>query len=370
MLLLLGTIIGAGIFGVPAMIGAWGVLPSLLAFSILTIVVLAMHLLYAEALIVNRNNARLVGQANYFLGKGPAALGGLLQTLQIFGSNLAYVILGGEFLAVLFRLVGLDVPTLFWQMVFWLIGGSFVLYGLPFVSRIETYLTWSLVAVILFLMAALSGNLDFRIVFQTPYAWSFEPYGVFLFALLGVTALPEVADVVNRNREDLRKAIVRGTVLAAILTYGFGAFVWLASSGTLSRDPADIVLLLPTALAFIVPLFGLLAVMTSYISSALDLRNMFHADYHFSDMLALLVALGTPLVLLFLTSRDFLATIGLVGSIFGAAIAVLVSWMGRAALRKRREVEKFSTMWLWREIAPILITAFFAIGGMAWVISG
>jgi amino acid permease len=351
------------------MIGAWGVVPSTLAFILLTAVVLSAHLLYAEALVANKKHSRIAGQAKHWLGNGPETIAGVIQALQVFGSNLAYIILGGEFLAVLAHMAGFEIPVLFWQVAFWLTGGMLVLYGLKLVARVEAYLVWLLVAIIVFIVAVFTLQIDFSIIFTIPTRWTFEPYGVILFALLGTTSLPEVADVVNYRRQDVFKSVIRGTLVAAVLTYGFGITAWLASGGTLGRDPAEIIGLLPPVLAFILPLFGFLAVMTSFITSALDLRNMFHLDYHFTNAISWVVALGVPFTLLFLTSRDFLATIGLVGSMFGAALAILVSFMGRAALRRGGPIKKWCTLWWWREATPIVITIFFLVGGIAWIYS-
>ncbi|MBD3251568.1 hypothetical protein GF380_03910 [Candidatus Uhrbacteria bacterium] len=365
-LLLLGTIIGAGIFGVPSMIGVWGIVPFTGAFVVLTAVTLTAHLYYAEALIANKRHSRLAGQAKHWLGRGPSWFAGVVQALQIFGSNLAYIILGGEFIAVIAIVAGVEVPLLYWQVAFWLIGGIFVLYGLRLVTRVESFLTWLLVAVIVILVAVFTTQLDFTIIFNLPSSFSFEPYGVILYAILGATSLPEVAEVVHYRREDMHLSVIRGTLAAAILTYGFGITAWLASGGALGRDPAEVVLLLPPVLQILIPIFGLLAVMTSFIASALDLRNMFHVDYHFSNAFAWVVALGTPLALLFLTARDFLTTIGLVGSVFGATVALLSVLMGRAALRRRKRRIKWCTLWC--EVVPGIVVIFLLLGGVAWIL--
>ena len=369
MLLLLGTIVGAGIFGVPAMIGAWGIIPSTIAFIILTVVAASAHLLYTEAIIRNKKHSRLAGQASYWIGKKTSALGGFVVVLQVFGGTLAYIILGGEFLAVLASMIGVSVPLILWQLLFWLAGALLVLYGIKLVSRVESYLTWLLVAVIVFIVGVFSMDVDPSAVFVFPTTWTFEPYGIFLFALLGVTSIPEAVEVVKYRKDDARKAVLRGTIVAAVLTYGFGIATWMASGGDLSRDPADIIRFLPPVFAFTIPLFGFLAVTTSFITSSLDLKNMFHEDYAISSVLSWIVALGVPLALLFLTSRDFLSTIGLVGSVFGATTAVIVSFVGRAALRSERKIKKYSTLWIWGECMPFAIALFLLVGGFLWVLT-
>lgn len=367
MLTLIGTIIGAGVFGVPAMIGAWGVLPATLAFALLTVIVLATHLLYAEAVLRYHPAARLSGFAEYWLGSFGGLTAGIAQSLQIFGINLAYLILGGEFMAVMAGAFGLEIPVVYWQVAFWVAGAATVLIGLGWMSKIEAFLTWILVAVMLLIIGALAGRMDFSVIMSVPSGFTFEPYGIFLFSLFGLTVIPELEDIVSGRRDDMRLAIIRGTLVSAALTYAFGVSAWLASSGTLGRDPTAIIGILPYGLALVVPLFGFLAVATSYFTAAFDLNSMFLLDFHFPKPFAWLVSLGVPLALLFLTARDFLATIGLVGSIFGAATAVLAALMGRAALRREKKVRAWSRAWWWREIVPVAVAAFFVLGGISWL---
>lgn len=367
-LLLLGTIIGAGIFGVPAMIGAWGVLPATLAFAVLTLIVLGTHLLYAEALLLETTHQRMPGQARVWLGRPMGTLTGFAFVLQTFGSNLAYLILGGEFLFVLAQIVRLPGSELVWQVLFWLFGSMTVLVGLRLVEKVEAFLTWILVAVIFVLTALFLYRVDFSFVLALPARFTFEPYGVFLFSLLGTTSMPEVEDIVRSNPHDMRLAIIRGSLGAAILTYMFGITAWLASGGVLGRHASDLAQLLPPAVAFIVPLFGFLAVGTSFLTMSLDMRNMFHFDYHFSKNTAWLVALGVPFALLFLTTRDYLATIGLVGATFSAFIAGTAALVGGAALRKKRKMKKFSTLWWSSTLLPALIVLAYLVGGITWLL--
>ena len=371
-LLVLGTIIGAGIFGVPAMIGAWGILPSTLAFIVLTGIVMSAHLYLAEGLVANKDHARFAGQSRYWLGKGMGNLGGMIQSLQIFGSNLAYVILGGEFMRALLEMWGIEVPLIILQLVFWIIGAGIVFYGLERVSRAEVYLTWSLIVIVLIITGAfiLQEN-PFSLAYAFPRHWNgFEPYGVFLFSLMGISALPEAAEVVGYRKKDLFKVIIRAVGVAAILTYLYGITAWAASGGTLGRDPAEVIRFLPTTLAFIVPLFGLVAVMTSFISSALDLRNLFNHDYHFPISVAWCVSLGIPLILLFLTSRDFMSTIGLVGSVFAAGLAIMATLIGKRALDSQKKRKQTTSAFLWRSVLPYIIILFFVAGGALWLFAG
>jgi amino acid permease len=364
---LVGTIIGAGVFGVPAMIGEWGVIPATIGFWLIAIAVLATHLLYAEAILRDRRKARLSGHAGHFLGPAGAVVGGLAETLQIFGSNLAYIILGGGFLALIADSIGIHLPVLFWQVLFSLGGIITVLAGLGWISRIGALFTWSLVSVMLLIIGISIGRLDLQIVTLLPGHWSFEPYGVFLFALFGLNAIPEMAEMVDARRDDLMKSVVRASLGASALIYAFGVSAWLASSGTLGRDPTDLIRILPSYISLLIPIFGFLAVSTPYLMTAYDLGSMFRLDFSLPAPIAWSVALGVPISLLFLTTRDFLGTIGLVGSLFGAGSAIVAVLAGRVALIRSGESRPGSRLWKWRNVVPPVLVVFFMLGGLSWL---
>lgn len=366
-LLLLGTIIGAGIFGVPAMIGAWGVIPSTIAMTVLTCVLIVVHLYYGEAIIQSRQKGHLIGRATYWLGPWSGKLAGAIQSLQIFGSCLAYLILGGMFLSWIGA--SLQLPLLAWQCLFWAFGALVVLYGLKAVASVEAVLTWALIGVVVVIGFVFVARTNTDIFWVIPETWNgFGPYGVFLFSLIGIVGMPEAAEVVEYKSDSFKKAIVFSTIIAAILTYFYGVTAWMASDGQLTDDVSSVVLYLPIGIGFMVPLFGFLAVMTSFIASALDLRNLLEKDARASKTMSWLVALGVPLILLLITPRNFLSTIGFVGSFFGAGIATIVVWMGVSAMRRTRKKEKSGTMF-WRTVfIPWLITILFAVAGILWLV--
>jgi amino acid permease len=369
-LTLIGTIIGAGVFGVPAMIGAWGVPVATVGFIILTGVVLATHLLLAEAVAFVPGEVRVAGLATRLLGDGAGAVTGLLQTLQVFGSNLAYLILGGEFLGVIAMAAGIDIPVIWWQALFWLVAAVAVTSGLAWMAKVESFLTWMLLAVMILIIGIFVGRMDLLLLVKPSMMHgTFEPYGVFLFSLFGMNIIPEMEEMVSGRKDDLRTSIIRATLISAVLTYVFGVTAWLASGGTLSRSVTDIVMLLPPGVRLAVPVFGFLAVLTSYVTTTYDLGRLFRVDYRLQPWMAWTAVLGVPFMLLFLTSRDFLATIGLAGSLFTGGLAVCCVLMGRAALTKASHTPLVSKGTWWHEVVPALTTAILVIGGVTWLVS-
>jgi hypothetical protein len=238
------------------------------------------------------------------------------------------------------------------------------------VARVEAMLTWLLVAVMLLIIGTQVGRMDATILFNLPSHFTFEPYGIFLFAMLGLNVIPEMEDMVSGKREDLIRSVTLGTLGAGVLTYAFGVSAWLASSGALGRNPVELIAFLPPVVAILVPLFGFLAVITSYITSAYDLGAQFHLDFSIPEGLSWMTALGVPFLLLLLGSNDFIDVIGLVGSVFSASAAAVAVLVGRAALRAstRKRVRIGQKAWWWNEAVPLLICALLFLGAVGWLL--
>jgi hypothetical protein len=137
----------------------------------------------------------------------------------------------------------------------------------------------------------------------------------------------------------------------------FGAFAYAAIGDVLGSDPAELSIGLPSALFWLIPSVGFLAVATSFITLVQDFKAMLHLDAGLSKVLAWAIALGSPLVLLFLTARDFLSTIGFIGAVvssFNAFLVCLLAWK----LMGRRPKE-FN--YVWRKIVPFACAGLFAV---------
>ena len=107
-LLLVGLIVGAGIFGLPTAFSKSGALFGIIAWAVVTAVVLATHLMYSDIASIFGPNHRLVGDTERALGKKAALTASVLLFVSNLGALLAYMILGGNFLGAI---------ALFWKAV-------------------------------------------------------------------------------------------------------------------------------------------------------------------------------------------------------------------------------------------------------------
>ncbi|MDP3985412.1 MAG: aromatic amino acid transport family protein [bacterium] len=362
---LVGTIIGAGIFGVPYVMSKAGVVVGLVYFIALTIIMILLHLYFGEIVLAIKERHRFPGFAYELLGqwgKHTAAV------LGIFGgwiSITAYIILGGMFLSLLLdRWV--NIGPLGWSLVFAASAAFAVVGGLRWITRTEVLMTTALLIVILTIIIAGLPQVALAHLVRFDVKEVVLPYGVILFSLSGLAVIPELEDVLgNGQRKLLRRVIVLGILAAAILTAFFGAIVAGISGPNTSSDAISG--LQPFWGAWIITigaLFGFLAVATSCYVFLMNQAETFVYDYRMSWWTSRILALGVPLIFFILGARNFIGLIGLAGGFTGGLTGVLIVFMYLRVLEKKK-IPRL------RWVVPIGVAAVFFVGAAVelWVSS-
>lgn len=323
--LLFGTIVGAGLFAVPFVLGRAGFVVGLGYFIVLTIVSLLLHLYFGEVVLAIRERHRFPGFAKIILGP----FGGrMAAAVGIFGgwlAILAYIVLGGTFLYVLVGPI-LGGSEFIYQIVFAALGAIIVWKGLGLVARSELWLSLLLALVLLVISGVAFGA--FRPIHLTTFdpLYLLLPYGIIIFALSGPVVIPEMEDELGGDaKRFLRPAIISGTIAASVFTLLFGIAV-LGATGS-NTTPEAIIGLEARFGSWITVLgafFGFLAIITSYLTLLMNQRETFEFDYRMPKSWAWLLALGVPALLFLLGARSFLQIIGLAGGFFGGLGALIL----------------------------------------------
>src|SRR3989344_8659560 len=98
---LIGTIVGAGMFGLPFAIVQSGLLLSLFYFLLLGVCVTYLHLFFGEVCLRTPGKHRLIGYAGLYLGSWAKGLVTFSTIAGTIGALLAFLIIGGGFLKIL-----------------------------------------------------------------------------------------------------------------------------------------------------------------------------------------------------------------------------------------------------------------------------
>lgn len=356
---LIGTIIGAGIFGLPLVFSRVGILAGSLIFWLIAFLTLATHLLFAEIVLSHREKMRLPGYAHRELGRVGFIVATVAYPLQLVGSNLIYLILGAEFLAALFEpALGLTAPSVLWLALFFALGALVVRFGLKFFAAVESAATWILVAAIVVVVLVLLEKGSFGLPPTERWDLFLAPFGIFLFALSGVPAIVEIVEIAGRSRSRSNAAIILGTLVAAMLSWLFGVSLALAAGGQPLKNLTDILSVLPAGWQWLLPVVGFLAVITSYFVFSETLQNTLRLDFKVPPTAAWAASMFGPFFLAFVINRDFLSLVNLVGTFFGGLSGALIGLIGYSLLRRRDD-------WTRHLAYPVLLSAAFYLFGMA-----
>jgi len=331
---IVGTIVGAGIFGLPYVFSQAGAPIGLLYCVILGAAAVMIHWLYAKVAEATPGRHRLVGYAHKHLGRAAAELASVTNPMGLLGSLLAYLILGGAFLAVLFG----GSPVI-WGLVFFAVMSLIIFLPFRRVEYLEGWLTWLLIIVAVIVVALVAPHVRVLNLTAVHASKWFLPYGVVFFSFGGLSVIPDIVESLNKKMKNVAAAIVGGTVFSVVLSAAFGLVVAGATGTNTASDAiGGLVPIVGRAIVASGAVFGLLAVATSFLTIGENIKEQFRMDFKFSATGAWAAAVGLPLAAYLFGARDFIGVLGFVGAVFGVIDGILIALMARKIIKSRLRV--------------------------------
>ena len=321
---LVGTTIGAGIFGLPFVVAKVGFVPGIIYLLVLGFLTLLLNLCYGEVILRTPGDHQLTGYCQIYLGKWGRAIALLALLLTVYGALLAYFIKIGEFLSLIFGFG----PPLLWSFTFLVLASLALFFGLRTVGPLEGFLVILLLGLILLLSLLGFSKAQPSNFSRFNPKFLFLPYGVMLFALSGSSVIPEMEEILREKRETLKKAITIGTAIPVVF-YLLFVIIVVGVCGEKTSDDAisGLSLFLPTWVVNLGAILGTLTMGTSFLALGYVLREVYFRDFKIPKVVAwFLVCLGSP-VFYFLCAKGFIEIIGATGSLMGGLTGVLIVLM-------------------------------------------
>lgn len=325
--MMLGLIFGAGIFALPASVARaglwWGTVHFIVAFFLMLVV----HLWFAEVAFASDGKERFTGFVRKWMGARAAFLSLLMVVVGYFGSLLAYGVLGGIFLHALFPFFS----VFSWSLIFFVSTTLFGYFDFKKISVVNFYLSIPLVLFVLYLAGVSVPHISLENFAVGSSAFWFLPYGIFLFAFSGIAAIPETRDIMRPlGLSHFRIIIVWSLIISAIL-YAFFILAVVGVTGEKTTDDAltGLAEVMGSYTLFIGALIGFLAVFTSHLSLAADMKNIFYIDYSISEKISWLSANIPPVLLYLFGFAAFLEILSFVGSFIFGLTGVFIFVMAR-----------------------------------------
>jgi len=349
--ILIGMIIGAGIFGIPYVVAQAGFAVGLFYLVLLGGAVMLLHLFYGEIVLRTKQEHRLIGYAAKYLGKEAKKIATLTVLFEYYGSLLAYIIIGGNFLMIILgRFFGGN--EVFWAAVFFVVGATLIFCGLKTVVKNELFLTGLLLASLAAVLFSGLPQINFDNLKTVNFNKFFLPYGVILFSLAGSAVIPEVRKIMTGQEKRIKKVIIFGTLIPAIFYLFFAlVVVGITGSGTTEEAINGLIPYLGNWIISVGAIFGILAVFTSFLVLGLGLEEIFHDDYRIKKRVAFCLALFVPFLAYLFGLKSFIFIIGLVGALaagIDGILTVLIYFKAKKAGDRQPEYQiKTGIFWGW-----------------------
>ncbi|HHE76762.1 MAG TPA: hypothetical protein ENL27_02170 [Candidatus Parcubacteria bacterium] len=365
----LGTVVGAGIFGLPFVAEKSGFFIIAGYFLLVTSIAITTHLILGSVVLYTKEKYRLPGYVGKYMGDSWKKVSFFLTGAGLLGALLVYIIIGGEFLnSLLNQYIG-GSPFIY-SLFFFALGSYFIFRGIKNISNAELLLLIVLLLILLSFFLKLFPFVNLKNIQPINFHYAAFPFGIILFSLWGTAIIPEIKEMITgsfkktRIRSGLNSVIIIGLIISAFIYLSF-VFIILSSCGSLTSPEAisGIKSILGaksiiTKLAFI---FGVICCFTSFLALGLTLKKIFWYDFGLPKNASWLLTCLLPLVFFLAGAREFIKVINLTGAIAIGGEGIIIVLLYQKFLKNRfgRKPRK----------AVYLLIPIFIIGAIAEIIS-
>jgi len=329
--MLCGTVIGAGVLGIPFVVAKAGFLVGILSIILLGLAVLVLNLFVGEIVLRTPGNHQLPGYAEKYLGIWGKRVFMFSMIFGIYGALIAYLIGEGSALSTIF-----GGNPMIYSLCFFTLSSFFVYKGINSISKFEGILVFLVLSLVLIisLLGFFSGKFDFsNLSSEFNLISLFIPYGVVLFSFVGAAAIPEMKECLIRDKDSMKKAIIYGSLIP-IFCYVLFAFVVVGINGLGTTEVATIGLgnVLGSGALILGNLFASLAMLTSFLTLGLAMKEIYMFDYKINKFWSWCLTVFVPLIIFLSGASSFIKVIGITGALAGGidgALIVLMFWKAK-----------------------------------------
>lgn len=339
---MVGTAVGAGIFGLPYTFAQSGFFIGCAYVVTLGAILLLVNLAYGEVVLHTAGTHQFPAYVEKYLGKRWKWLSLASLFIGLYGALAAY------FLEVTVLLRTILQPVLGGADIWYLLGyvcvvAAALYVGLRAVANAEKVLMVTMLTLVIALFIFALPRVTGAHYFSAGTGNVFLPYGVVLFALAAAASIPDMKNVLSGQRRLLKKAIVIGSIIP-IFVYLVFSFSIVGITGPATTESAVLGLgkvLGPTSLV-LGSAFGIITMSTSLLMCGLVLKEIYLYDYKISPWLAWLAVLIPPLVIVLFKFLSFIEILGLSGALIGGVDGIIIMKMHRHVLAQADQPSEFS----------------------------
>jgi amino acid permease len=333
---LIGTIVGAGVLGIPYTIAQVGFFWGSIIILVLGLVFIMVNLFGTEMILRTKKQHQLAGYAQKYLGKWGKRVMATVMIISLYGALIAYLIGEGSTLHAIFNIGS---PLIF-TLIFFAIASYIIVRGVKATGKTELILI-SLLVLIVIAIGVFSYN-DINIDHLTGSNLSnlLLPYGIILFAFMALPAIPEIQEVLGKDKKLMKKAVIWGSSIPIVLYLVFAAIVLgvVGLDNFESLDPNQRIATIALSifsnkiLGVFANILAVLAMFTSYLTIGIALVEMYEYDFKIPRKYALALTFLVPLAVVLFKITTFITVLAITGAIAGgleSLMTILMYWKAK-----------------------------------------
>ncbi|MFH0779363.1 MAG: aromatic amino acid transport family protein [Parcubacteria group bacterium] len=334
---LVGSVIGAGVLGIPYVIARTGVLPGFLILIVLGAAVILINLMFTEIVLRTHFRHQIAGYMKKYLGRTAYILSIVALLAGCYGALTTYMIGEGEVLHTLF-----NVNNVLGSVIFFAIGALMLYFGLKLIKIFELWLVFSFLIIILSIFCFSGASIDFSNWQYVNWQHSFSIYGVILFAFGGgAAAVVPLREILRKDQKDVPRSVMIASFIPLIVYVLFSLIV-VGVTGANTTEVATVGLGRAIGQYMLIGgnLFALFTMFTGFLTTGIILKEFFEFDMRFSRLLSWFLVIIFPIIIFLLGMRDFIKTMGIAGALtFGITGVLIILSFWRAKKLGDREPE-------------------------------
>lgn len=359
--MMIGGIVGVGVFGLPYAFAQGGFALGLLELLVIGGMLMVMQLMLGEVVVQTPGHHRLVNYVGIYVGRFWKWVTLLAFCFGTWGAMLAYMLVAGTFLHLLLSPLFGGSPAAY-SYLFAALASLLIFGGLKFAARVEYLVVAALLFLFTFIVLASLPLIDVSHYAPVHLENAFVPYGVILFALAGMGIVPELKDVLGKKHGRLLAPVIITAMGLILLLYVLFTFAVVGVTGPETSEMVfeGLVPHLGETFRVVTTLLGTLTILSIYMMFGIELLNTFKFDFDLRHNTAWFFVCVVPILLFTLGLREFIGIIGFVGSVFGGVLGILVAlcyWsMRRRGICRTHHCINFPAPLTW------LIIGIFSVG--------
>ena len=353
-----GGMVGVGFLALPYIALQTGFWMMLLYFLVLTGLVIAINLIFCQISLKTPDFKRFPGFVGYYLGKKTEIFALILVILGTIGALLAYLLVGGQFLTTVLQPF-FSGNILTYVFIYFLIASVIIYFDIKVVERVEFWVITFLFISLFFIFIEGFSHIKISNIFtgnRPSYAKNFFlPFGPLLFALWGVTMIPQVEELLIGRKKKLKSIVTISTLIVSAFYFIF-TFLILGITGKMTDTTAleGLKNLLPGVWISISLLMGVFATFTAFITTGIIFKQTLVFDLKIKHWQAFVMTCCPPMILFLIGLKSFIPVLSFIGAVVLGADVILVLLMYKKIGGKNIVIYPLSLLFLLGVIYEII----------------